>query len=238
MVEAVLFHQPHTMTKYFKRTLEDVGLYDKVLDSIVKLGVSLGLNPDSATPMNAYQRLNKSVNDYIKLEERAKELGYSSASMALKALSQVKERITPVDLSSLPEVFHKVPMVWLRGRPADKKRKIKGFAPMTPAQAKGKHALLLPLLIRVWDQIADNEQQQNELIDAYLTTSANSFETDLFAYDEKIEDYCIDETEYDEEPSMAELIRARQAATISVDSYGVGAGELIAPSWDESEEEG
>jgi hypothetical protein len=224
------------MTKYFKRTMDDVELYDKVLDAIVKLGVTLGLDPVSVNPMNAHQRLIKKVNEYIKLEEKAEELGYSSPLMALKALGQVKERVNPVDLSSLPEIFHKVPMVWLRGRPADKKRKEKGFAPMTPGQAKLKHRLLLPLLIRVWAEIAEDEALQNELIEAYLTTSANSFEIDLFAYDEKIEDYCIDETEYIEEPSMAELIRARQAATVGVDSYGVGAGELIAPDWNEGEE--
>jgi hypothetical protein len=226
------------MKDLFKRTMTDIEMYSEVLKRMANRAVELGLNPDDLTVQRAFLKTDGALRQHIQHERKAQSLGYSSVAIALKALGQMKDCVTNADLSLIPEVFHKVPMVWLRGRPADKKRKEKGFAPMTPGQAKLKHRLLLPLLIRVWSEIAEDEALQNELIEAYLTTSANSFEIDLFAYDEKIEDYCIDETEYIEEPSIAELIRARQAATVGIDSYGVGAGELIAPDWNEGEEKG
>jgi len=181
---------------------------NKALNGLEQLGVELGANPDTSNPMNALRSVTKAVNELVKLEQTAQDMGYKSAAIALKALSQYKEKVTPVDMNTLPEVFHKVPMVWLKGKPNSKRLK-NGFAPMTPAQAKLKHALLMPLLIRVWADIAEDEALQNEFIDAYLTTSANSFELDLFAYDEQIEGYAINEDDdIDAEPTVYEMRQA------------------------------
>lgn len=204
---------------------------NKIFNALDTLSVELGANPDTINPMNALRSVTKAVKELMTLETTAQKLGYTSAAVALKALSQYKDKVTQVDINTLPEVFHKVPMVWLKGRPNGKRLR-NGFAPMTPSQAKLKHALLLPLLTRVWLEIGDDERVQNELIDAYLTTSALSFETDLFAYDGKIEDYNFYEVkDYDQDPSLAELsIAATQ--TRGEHDYGVG-GVLDEVVWDD-----
>ena len=210
--------------------MTDIEMYSEVLKSLANRAVQLGLNPDDLTVQRAHLKTDKALKEHLELTEKANDLGYTSLRMLVKAFTQIKEKPLQVDMSVLPEVFHKVPMVWLKGRPNSKRLK-NGFAPMTPTQAKLKHALLMPLLIRVWAEIAGEEVLQNELIDAYLTTSASSFETDLFAYDEKIEDYCIYESvDEDRGPTLSELVKAYQVAEPEFD-YGVG-GVLETPEWD------
>ena len=166
------------MKNHFQRTEMDVNLSNKVLNSLEEIGVMLGLDATTVNPTNAQQRVRKIANEYMKLSEKANELGYSSVAMALKALSQVKESITNTDLGSLPEVFLKVPSVWLSGKPKTKNEP--GFAPLRVRDAERQHRVIAPLLIEAWG-LAD-EDVQDRITRGYLTMSVSAFESELYKY--------------------------------------------------------
>ena len=206
----------------------DVEVYGKVLKSVVDLAVKLGLDPDEATVHTSNLKLRKGVKDYIDLEKKAQSLGYSSAAVALKALSQVKDK--PVkDLSSVPEVFHKLPDIWLRGRTPG--RKSAGFAPMTVTQAQRKHRVIMPLIIEAWGLAAEEEAIRDSITREYLTTSADDFERSLYRYINDLEEVSLEEelNDWEEDPSVTELRKAQQMLN-STQSYGVG-GNLDEVNW-------
>jgi hypothetical protein len=215
------------MDNYFQRTMMDIDVYSKVLKSVVQLAVKLGLDPDTATPTNAHQKLDKSVKEYLRLNEQATELGYKSAALALKALSQYKTPV--VDYNLVPEVFHILPDIWLRGKSPG--RKSAGFAPMTVTQAQRKHRVVMPLIIEAWGLAAEEEAIRDSITREYLTTSADDFERTLYRYINDLEEVSLEEelNDWEEDPSVTELSKAQQMLN-STQSYGVG-GNLDEVNW-------
>jgi hypothetical protein len=149
---------------------------NKALNSLEQLGVELGANPDESNPMNALRSVAKAVSDLSSLEERAKQMGYKSASLALKALSQFKD--TRIDLGDLPTVFHKIPKIWLVGRAST--RRTPGFLPLTLRVAQREHKQTVPLLLEAWD-LAD-EEARDSMATEYLRTSAEDFKQQLYTF--------------------------------------------------------
>lgn len=218
------------MKNFFPGTQKEVAFSNKVFKTIEDIGVKLGLDPETVNLMNAQRRINKIASEYIKLNERANELGYSSVAMALKALSQVKENVAPVDLSSLPEVFHKVPSIWLDGKPNRGNKK--GFVRLTVAQAERAHRVIVPLLIEAW-QLAEGEDSiHDQITRQYLTTSHKDFEAALYKFIHELEEVSLEEElqDWELDPSVVELTSNLNATRVQ--DYGVG-GNLDEVNWDD-----
>jgi hypothetical protein len=176
------------MDDLFKRTMTDIDMYSKVLKSLAKRSIELGLEPRHVTVQRAHLKVDAAVAKLLECETSAKDLGYSSLPIALKALSQYKER-SVFDITHLPVTFHKVPKLWLVGR-ADTRR-TPGFAPLTLRSAIREHKQLIPLLLEAWDLA--NEEGQDNLVKEYLKSSAEDFKQQLYNFIYENEDTPLEE---------------------------------------------
>jgi hypothetical protein len=167
------------MDDLFKRTIRDVQLYTKHFNTIRDRAVELGLAQEDINVPRSVSKVDAAVREYLVLEALAKELGYKSVRVALKALSQMKQQPT-YDLTKLPETFHKVPAIWLDGKTPN--RVHPGFAPLSRTQAERAHRVIMPLLIEAWELSKDEENVRDQVTNAYLTSSADEFEKDLYKY--------------------------------------------------------
>ena len=192
----------------------------KVLDDLIQIAVEEGISPAHITHRNAVQKMRKRLDDYRKIEQVATTLGYSSLPNALKALKMTTTRTTndEVDSTQLPEVFHKVPSLWLSGRPTSKGKT--AFPPMSVSQAERKHRVIAPLLIEAWVLSSDDESIRDKITTEYLSTSADEFEKSLYRYIHDLEEVSLEEEFINIAPTVSELRQALDA-TGKFD-YGVG----------------
>jgi hypothetical protein len=178
--------------------------------------------------------LSSAVRDSQEWVERSAELGYSSVPIALKALGQYKERVATVDISHLYEVFHKVPGIWLTGKPRTKNDK--GFPPLRVKDAERQWRGMLPWLLEVWElseTVEDKEEVRDHLVRLYLTSHHEEFVRQCYIY---IND--LDVPELEEEltevasPSHSDILGS--LGNFPSPDYGVG-GVMEKPIWGEDE---
>lgn len=163
---------------------------NKALNGLEQLGVELGANPDTSNPMNALRSVTKAVKGLVALDEQAQQMGYKSAALALKALSQIKGG-NPQDANTLPETLQKVPNIWLSGKPEGKRTK--GFVGLTVSKALRRHRVIMPLMLEVWQLIGQDEELQEQVIYNYLRMSADDFEKELYRYIYELEEVPLEE---------------------------------------------
>ena len=173
------------MDDLFKRSLRDIALYTKQLNIVIARATDLGLGEQHVSVQQAVAKVDAAVRDYLAVQKIAEELGYKSIRFALKALSQMKEQ-PAYDLTKLPETFHKLPSIWLDGKTPN--RVHPGFAPLSRAQAERAHRVIVPLLIEAWELAKGEEDVRDKITTAYLTSSADEFEKDLYKYIYDLED--------------------------------------------------
>lgn len=198
----------------FTNTLVELQRAQSVLTNIKNKAISLGAAERGLNLPNAWGFIESQLNRLKKFEDEANRLG-TTIPNALKSYRMTK-RADELDTSILPDVLLKIPGHWLSGR-----------RPLTPTQAKQKLRILLPMMVSVWAKTSGDNELQGELVDAFQELLPDQFELELFAYDEGI---TLVPFTPEEEPSMVELIRAREAASIGPDAYGVG-GVIEAPEW-------
>jgi hypothetical protein len=174
---------------FFKNTAKDIASISPILQKMVDFALDLGVKPDGLNLSNAWSRCEKVIREKAEAEEKAKELGYSSLLIALKALGQIKK--AEDDLSNLPEVFHSVPNIWLSGKVDTRKQK--GFKPVTLTSALRKHRVIMPLLIEAWSLAEDEESIKDAIVREYLSTSGDDFEKALYRYIYDLEEITLEE---------------------------------------------
>ena len=166
---------------------------EKFLLDLEQLGINEGIDPKHVTVVNTLQKATSRLN-FLKGEElKAQEIGYTSLSLALKALKQIKGlEISGLDM--LPEDFHKVPNIWLDGKP-DGKDAVRnpGFKPMSVSVAKRRLRVVQPLVVEAWELAEGDEDIQSSILSTYLTTSADEFEKTLYRYIYDLEEVSLEE---------------------------------------------
>jgi len=185
-----------------------------------------GISGVYSSIFNAQERIRSVYNQLDEANTLVKDLGYTSLPIALKALKQIKG-LEVSGLYLLPEDLHKVPGLWLDGKP-DGKDPIKnpGFKPMSVSIAKRRLRVMQPLMIEAWQLANGNEDIHNSILTTYLTTSADEFEKSLYRYIYDLEEVSLQEElinlaqRTEEEPSLYELHSSYAAATQTPD-YGV-----------------
>ena len=153
---------------------------NELLQFVHDWAVELGIDPAHTNPSNIKLKLNKTLKDSLAFEAKAKELGYSSLGNALKALSMMAERPGKWDISTLPQVYHRPPMIWLQGRKENKRKDIEGSAPMAIRHAERRHRTMMPLLLEVWALIDGNPEEVEALEHNYLIGTPNEYERFLY----------------------------------------------------------
>jgi hypothetical protein len=176
----------------FRKTQEDIRSYSKTLESVLEIGLEHGIPSADLTLTNALQKTLKLSRDRLKHEALIQDLGYSSLGLALKALGQYKKGDSPIDINHLPEVFHKIPAIWLSGKPKTKKEA--GFAPLRVKDAQRQHRVMAPLLAEAWD-LADDDMK-DIITQEYLSSSAAEFERNLYKYINDLEEVSFEEEIY------------------------------------------
>ena len=179
--------------KFLKHTMAELTAVHETLEWLAEQGIQLGIPSKNVTITNSRQKVDKVVRDWRKAELQAGDLGYSSLAIALKALSQIKGR--QEDLSHLPEVFHSVPDIWLRGKVDSSPRKADGFKPMSVTSAVRQHKKIQSLLIEAW-QLAESREEESvhdSIVKEYLSVSSEEFEKALYRYIYDLEPVTVEE---------------------------------------------
>lgn len=195
---------------YFSNTMKDINAITPLLEGVVNHGLDLGVSAKGINLSNAWSRCDRVLRDYKEAKETAKELGYTSLSVALKALGQIKNRQD--DISYLPEIFHTFPIIWVRGKVDSKPgKKEDGFKPMTPSNARRKYRVIQPLIIEAW-QLAERreeaEQIHDSMIKEYLSVCADDFEDLLYRYIYDLEEVTLEQEFAQLVPATAEEIES------------------------------
>ena len=179
------------MTKKALEALEEAAQeMDEVVTWVCDEAITLGINPNQLNWVNAQSYVHGKVQDYVELEDKVKELGYTSLPLAIKALSQIKEgNAQAADI--LPDTLRTLPNIWLSGKPEGKKTK--GFVGLTLSKALRRHRVMMPLMIEVWQLTAGNEELQEQVIYNYLRMSSDDFEKELFRYIYELEEVPLEE---------------------------------------------
>jgi hypothetical protein len=174
---------------FFRNTAKDIASISPILQKMIDFALDLGVKPDGVNLPNAWGRCEKVIREKIEADNKAKELGYMSLAVALKALGQIKK--AQDDLSNLPEVFHSVPNIWLSGKVDTRKQK--GFKPVTLTSALRKHRVIMPLLIEAWSLAENEEPIKDAIVREYLSTSGDDFEKALYRYIYDLEEITLEE---------------------------------------------
>jgi hypothetical protein len=178
------------MENLFQKTLEEIDFYSEILKSIVEKSVELGVPEEGVNVHNAHQKVQSTLRLFIETEKVAHDMGYSSVKVALKALRQIKEQ-PAYDISKLPPLFHKMPAIWLTGKPDSKG--LKGFPPMRVRDAERQHRVIVPLLIEAWALVDGGEEVQLQIEKDYRNMSAHQFERELYSYIYELEEPTLEE---------------------------------------------
>jgi hypothetical protein len=165
---------------------------NKTLAQLEDEAISLGANPKSLNPMNALRSISKALGELDQAQTTAKELGYKSLPIALKALRQFKHQEID-DINQLPEVFHTVSNIWLSGKADSAPNKQDGFKPLSLSQAKRRHRVITPLLIEAWQLSKGDEVIRENIEYEYRTTSVDWFEKQLYRYIYDLEPVTLEE---------------------------------------------
>jgi hypothetical protein len=110
--------------------------------------------------------------------------------IALKAFRQIKQQ-PAYDFTKLPSLFHKIPAIWLSGKPDNKLAK--GFAPMRVRDAERAHRVVVPLLIEAWSLIKGDKEVEEDIEKDYRNMSADQFESELYVYIHDLEEPTLEE---------------------------------------------
>ncbi len=191
----------------------------ETLEWLEAQALQLGVPSDNVTITNSRQKVDRIVREWQRAEQTAREIGYNSLPIALKALKQIK-RTQIAGLSNLPEVFHTVPNIWLSGKVDT--RKNPGFKPMSLSAALRKHRVVQPLLIEAWQLSEGDEQIQTQIEREYLTVSADDFEKALYRYIYDLEEVTLEEEFSNMLPATEEDVAASLKLATDPDRiYGV-----------------
>ena len=77
--------------------------YDKTFDELLELAAECGANTNNLSPHNAILKIRKEIEEKKMWEEKAREMGYSSVLIAMKAQGQTKTYPSvPIELQTHP----------------------------------------------------------------------------------------------------------------------------------------
>lgn len=180
---------------FFKNTMKDINTMTPLLGGVMTHALELGVSEKGINLANAWSRCDRAIRELLEARQTAKNLGYTSLNVALKALGQIKNRQD--DISYLPEIFHTFPLIWVRGKVDSKPgKKEDGFKPMTPSNARRKYKVIQSLIIEAW-QLAERreeaEQIHDSMIKQYLSVSAEEFENLLYRYIYDLEEVTLEQ---------------------------------------------
>lgn len=220
------------MKDLFKRTMTDIEMYSEILKKLAKHAIELGLDEEDLTVQRVHLKTDAALKKYLKLTKEVKELGYTSLPLAIKALSQMKDRVAH-DLNLVHEDFHKLPNVWLTGK--QKSKNNAGFVGLTLSVALRRHRCMLPLIVEAWQLIADDVDEQQELLWLYQRVSSDEFEKALYRYIYALEEVPLEE-EFTQVLDNEETMQKVYDYTFDPNRiYGVTNESMPEVSWDDED---
>lgn len=199
----------------FKALEQAASLAQTLCEEAVKLGASsTGLNPS-----NALKAVVKAAHRGLKVDETARQLGYTSVEVALKALGQRKAK-------PLPALYDVAPPQWVQ--PARLERVRNGLRERTykvpavgPKQAQALLRGVRPLLEQLYELWEGDELRAVEA--AYKTLSYEEFlsEAHLAVYEALTGEVREEVDEAPSPPAEETTVEDALAAVTHTPNYGV-----------------
>jgi hypothetical protein len=180
------------------RALEQAARHAETLtEAAIELGVpQAGLNVD-----NAVRAVTKAAKGYAEAEAQAKELGYASLALALKALGQKRVfRHVPAELTiapshwQTPRQYVSEEVGFVRGRRKELRRAV---AAIDAVRAQQMLQRLLPVM-NEYCEAADEEEMQ-DMKEGFYSQSYSAFASALHEAVAELRGREIEEEEYEED---------------------------------------
>jgi len=146
-----------------------------------RLGLLLGVSPDGLNTPNAQRAVSKAVLELVEARQQAKDNGYASLAVALKALGQKTPEL------QLPEWALFAPAHWSNETELEhvehwRKSKLYKKKAVTPLQAQHQLDRLKPTLKTVLDELEGRPDQQENVRDCLTKLSYTDFQERLFSF--------------------------------------------------------
>jgi hypothetical protein len=165
---------------------------EKHLHNIDSLLDALGAD----TLHNAHQKIEGKNNKIAQLEEDLRQFieisGTTNKGRAKDTFKNLmRQQAENLDLSSLPEIFHKPSPIWILGRNVPKEDG--GFLRLSPSKAEKHHRTMLHRIIEAWSltytrDAGLGEALREEMVEKYRTLAPEKFDTICYSYINEIDD--------------------------------------------------
>jgi len=165
---------------------------EKHLQSIDALLDELGAD----TVHNAHQKIEGKNNKIAQLEEDLRQFieisGTTNKGRAKDVFKTLmKQQAENLDLSALPEIFHKPAPIWIQGRNVPEENG--GFLRLSPTKAEKSHRTMLHRIVEAWSLTYTRDAELGEalreqMIEKYQTLAPEKFDTICYSYINQIDD--------------------------------------------------
>ena len=174
-----------TEPKHYRQAFKDLEKAENLAEELNRLALLLGVSPDGLNTPNAQRAVTKAVVELVEARQQAKDNGYSSLAVALKALGQK----TPEP--ELPEWARFAPAHWVvktgvqhvehwkHGNIVKTHYKVKE---VTAIQAQRQLDRLKPYLSEVLEKLDWEPAEVENVKEAFLTQSHREFEDSLLNF--------------------------------------------------------
>ena len=170
-----------TAPKHYRQAFKDLEKAENLAEELNRLALLLGVSPDGLNTPNAQRAVSKAVGELVEARQQAKDNGYSSLAVALKALGQK----TP-DLQ-LPEWAQFAPAHWINETTLEtvehwRKTKLYKKKAVTPVQAQKQLDGIKKWIKLVLDELEGRPDQQENVKVAFMTLSYEDFFDRLLSF--------------------------------------------------------
>jgi len=174
-----------TEPKHYRQAFKDLEKAENLAEELNRLALLLGVSPGGLNTPNAQRAVSKAVVELVEARQQAKDNGYSSLAVALKALGQKTPDLQlPLWAQFAPAHWTKEASVetiyyWKNGR--------RVYAPkrnpaVTAVQAQRQLDGVKKWIKLVLDELEGRPDQQENVKEAFMTLSYEDFFDRLLSF--------------------------------------------------------
>ena len=170
-----------TEPKHYRQAFKDLEKAENLAEELNRLALLLGTRRDGLNTANAQRAVSKAVLELVEARQQAKDNGYASLAVALKALGQKTPEL------ELPEWALWAPAHWINETELERvehwrKTKLYKKKAVTAVQAQKQLEGLQKRIKLVLDELEDRPDQQENVRAALMTLSYEDFSKELLRF--------------------------------------------------------
>ena len=174
-----------TEPKHYRQAFKDLEKAENLAEELNRLALLLGVSPDGLNTPNAQRAISKAVVELVEAKQQAKDNGYSSLAVALKALGQKTPDLQlPLWAQFAPAHWTKEASVetiyyWKNGRRVEAPKRNPA---VTAVQAQKQLDGIKKRIKLVLDELEGHPDERENVKEALMTLSYDDFSNRLFSF--------------------------------------------------------